>query len=307
MSEELLDYPLVSQRATEGKRGVWRRLSPAIADTDWIMTGCMLIAVMLAAAALLGPLASHYDPDSQKLLNRLRPPLFFGGDSSHVLGTDQLGRDILTRCFYGLRLSLGLSLLGSVLGLALGGLLGVTAGLSGNLVDDLIMGFVDLQIAVPFTLIALLAVAVFGNGLSVLVVVLGVAYWEHYCRLMRGQVVAIRSQLYIDAARVAGASAWRLAWRHVAPNILSPLIVMFTINISNLLLLESSLSFLGLGVQPPTATLGAMVGQGRDYMATAPWIVLGPALLIVLVALVVMMLGDWLRDRLDVRLQDRKA
>ena len=138
-----------------------------------------------------------------------------------------------------------------------------------------------------------------------LVCVLGVAYWAHFARLVRAQVLAIRTLPYIEAARAAGASAWRLAVTHTLPNLVSPVLVMATLNFSNLILLESSLSFLGLGVQPPTATLGSMVGQGRDYMASAPWIVAVPALFIVLVALAVMLLGDFARDQLDVRLRDR--
>jgi peptide/nickel transport system permease protein len=269
------------------------------------MLVCLAGGMLLFLAAVIGPILSPYDPDAQKLLLRLKPPAFLGGDPHHWLGTDQLGRDVLTRCFYGLRLSLGLAMAGSVLGLGLGAGLGLVSGLARGWVDDLIMGIVDLQIAIPFTLIALLAVAVFGNSLPIILAVLGVAYWEQYARLVRGQALSIIELPYIDAARVAGASPWRIARRHVLPNIVSPLIVMFTINISNLILLESSLSFLGLGVQPPRATLGSMVGQGRDYMVSAPWIVVSPALLIVFVALIVMLLGDWLRDRFDVRLRDR--
>jgi peptide/nickel transport system permease protein len=303
MSENILQCPSMGNQRVD--RGFWQEVAGRIVQTDWIMSACLVIALLLTLAVLVGPWVSRYDPSAQSLLSRLKPPVFLGGDTAHPLGTDQLGRDILTRCIYGLRLSLGLALAGSVLGLTVGALLGVVSGLAGGLLDDLIMGLVDLQIAMPFTLIALLAVAVFGNGLTVLLAVLGVAYWEHYARLVRGQVLAIRAMPFIDAARVAGASPWRIAVRHIAPNIFSPVIVMFTINVSNLVLLESSLSFLGLGVQPPTATLGSMVGQGRDYMTSAPWMVAFPALLIVIVALVVMLLGDWLRDRLDVRLRDR--
>jgi peptide/nickel transport system permease protein len=303
MSETILECPpLESGPAAGGSTNGAAELRRRV---DWVMAASLVLGILLLGAALLGPLLSAYDPDSQRLLDRLKPPLFLGGAADHPLGTDPLGRDILTRCLHGLRLSLALAFAGSILGLAVGGLLGLVSGFAGGLVDDLIMALVDLQIAVPFTLIALLAVAVFGNSLTVLVVVLGVAYWEHYARLVRGQVLALRAMPYIEAARAAGASPGRIAVRHIAPNILSPVVVMFTINVSNLVLLESALSFLGLGAQPPTATLGSMVGQGRDYMASAPWIVLAPALMIVLLALAVMLLGDGLRDRLDVRLQDR--
>ena len=167
------------------------------------------------------------------------------------------------------------------------------------------MGLCDVKIAIPFTLVALLVIAIAGASAAVLVCVLSLAYWAQFARLIRAQVLTIREMPYIEAARAAGATSMRIAIWHVLPNIVSPVIVMFTLNISNLILLESSLSFLGLGVQPPTATLGSMVGLGRDYMATAPWVVASPAILIMLVSLTVMLLGDWLRDHLDVRLRER--
>src|SRR5690606_24037738 len=158
------------------------------------------------------------------------------------------------------------------IGLLLGGSLGLLAGIAGGRVDDLIMSLVDIQIAVPFTLVALLTVALLGGDLSVLIAVLGIAYWEQYARITRGEVLRLREMPFIEAARAAGASGWRIAVRHILPNLISPLVVVFTVNISNIVLLESTLSFLGLGLRPPTATLGAMVGMGRDYLPSAPWI-----------------------------------
>jgi len=213
-----------------------------------------------------------------------------------------LGRDMLSRCIHGLQVTLGLASLGAIMSLTVGVTLGLTAGLARGVTESLIMGLVDLQIAVPFTLVALFIIAVAGTDLTVLIAVLGIAYWEQYGRIVRGQVLAVRELPFIEACRAMGASPWRVAWRHVLPNIASPIIVQVTLIFSQLVLLESSLSFLGLGVQPPTASLGAMVGQGRDYMASAWWVVASPAALIVLVALIVLLLGDWLRDTLDVRL-----
>jgi len=273
---------------------------------DPVVALCLFACALLLAGALLAPLIAPFDPDAQRLLARLRPPAGFErADARHLLGTDQLGRDLLSRCLHGLRLSLALAFFGAVVGLALGSLLGILAGFSGGLLDDLVMGAVDVKLSMPFTLVALLVIALAGATIPVLVVVLGLAYWAHFARLVRAQIIALRDLPYIEAARAAGASSAGIVWRHMLPNIVSPVILMFTLNVSNLILLESSLSFLGLGVQPPTASLGSMVGQGRDYMASAPWIVAAPALLIVLVALVVMLLGDWLRDQFDVRLQER--
>ena len=273
---------------------------------DAVIAIAALLALILLGAALLAPFIAPFDPDAQRLLARLKPPIgFSGSDARYWLGSDQLGRDMLTRCLYGLRLTLLIALFGAALGLALGALAGLVAGMVGGTVDAIIMGLCDVKIAIPFTLVALLVIAIAGASAVVLVCVLSLAYWAQFARLIRAQVLTIREMPYIEASRAAGATPIRIAIRHVLPNIVSPVIVMFTLNISNLILLESSLSFLGLGVQPPTATLGSMVGLGRDYMATAPWVVASPAILIMLVSLTVMLLGDWLRDHLDVRLRER--
>lgn len=275
-------------------------------DTNWIIRITALAGLVLVILAIAAPFVAPFDPASQSLLSRLKPPMGFeGAKPGYLLGTDELGRDILSRCLYGLRLTMGVALLGAMIGLAIGGTLGLVAGLRRGLFDDLIMGLVDIQIAVPFTLIALLAVAIFGGELHVLVMVLGIAYWEQYARITRGEVLRLREMPYIEAARASGASGARIAFRHVLPNLVSPLVVAFTVNISNIVLLESTLSFLGLGLRPPTATLGSMVGMGRDFMPSAPWIVAAPALLILFLTFVIQMLGDWLRDHTDVRLRER--
>lgn len=266
----------------------------------------LTILSALALAALLAPLIAPFDPLHQDLLGRLRPPAGFERASpGHWLGTDELGRDVFSRCLHALRMTLSLALIGALIGLAIGGTLGLMAGLAGGWIDAVVMGLVDIQIAVPFTLIALLAVATFGGELHVLIAVLGVAYWEQYARIVRGETLKLRETPFIEAARAAGASSWRIATRHLLPNLVSPLVVAFTLAFSNIVLLESTLSFLGLGVRPPTATLGAMVGQGRDYMPGAPWVVAAPALLILLTTLTVQLVGDALRDRADVRLRGR--
>ncbi|MBU1176421.1 MAG: ABC transporter permease [Alphaproteobacteria bacterium] len=303
MVDTALPVPSSKSRRRSGFRSgataIWQ-------DTNWIVRLTALVGLVLVFLALAAPLVSPFDPNAQSLLSRLKPPLGFdGAKPGYLLGTDELGRDILSRCLYGLRLTLGVALLGAMIGLAIGGTLGLVAGLRRGLFDDLIMGLVDIQIAVPFTLIALLAVALFGGDLHVLVAVLGIAYWEQYARITRGEVLRLREMPFIEAAQASGASTARIALRHILPNIVSPLVVAFTVNISNIVLLESTLSFLGLGLRPPTATLGSMVGMGRDFMPSAPWIVAAPALLILLLTFVIQMLGDWLRDHTDVRLRER--
>lgn len=278
--------------------GRLRRLDP-------LLTVCVLLAALLVAAAALAPWIAPYDPDGQRLLARLHPPAGFDGAApGYLLGTDQLGRDLLSRCLYGLRLSLVLAFSGALVGLLFGAAVGFLAGLAGGLTDSVAMAVADVKLSLPVALVALFVIALAGKDVAVLVLVLSLAYWADFARLVRAQVMSLRELPYVEAARAAGATDWRIATRHLLPNIVSPVVVMFTLCISNVILLESALSFLGLGVQPPTATLGSMVGHGRDYMASAPWIVASPAVLIGLVSLVVMLLGDALRDRLDVKLRE---
>lgn len=275
-------------------------------DSNIIEKAAALIGLALVLMALLAPLIAPTDPLAQSLISRLRPPLGFERyKDGFYLGTDELGRDVLSRSLYGLHLTLGLALAGATIGLLIGGTLGLIAGLRGGWVEDAIMAAVDLQIAVPFTLLALLILALFGSSLTVMICVLGIAGWEQYARIVRAEVRRINELPFIEAARASGGGQRYIALTHVLPNIVSPLVVQFTLSLSNIVILESTLSFLGLGVQPPTATLGSMVGYGRDYMPTAPWIVIAPAVLIILVTFSVQILGDWLRDRADVRLRDR--
>jgi len=275
-------------------------------DINLLLLLAAIIAIALIACAILAPLLAPVDPNAQKLLARLRPPIGFDrADPRYWLGTDQLGRDLLSRCLFGLRLSLALAVFGTVLGLVIGVGIGMVAGLAGGWVDAVLMAIADIKLSMPFTLVALLVIALAGASISVLIAVLGLAYWAQFARLVRGQLLTLRELPYVEAARAVGATPFRVALRHMLPNLVGPVVVMATLTFSNVILLESALSFIGIGVQPPTATLGSMVGQGRDYMASAPWIVAAPALLIVAVSLVVMLLGDALRDRMDARLRER--
>lgn len=273
---------------------------------DAIQRVALATAVVLVVCALLAPVIAPHGPVDQSLLARLAPPIGFERyRNGFFLGTDELGRDILSRTLFGLRLTLALALLGAVIGLLIGGVLGLLAGLAGGWFEDAVMGAVDAQIAIPFTVIALLFLAIFGSSLTVMVCLLGVYGWEQYARIVRGEVRRLKSLPFVEAARAAGATRARIALTHILPNVVSPLVVQFTLAFSSIVLLESTLSFLGLGVQPPTATLGSMVGFGRDYLPTAPWIVVAPAFAILLVTFAVQILGDWLRDRADVRRRER--
>lgn len=283
-----------------GHSGLGRLWSKA----GWMtrLTVISFIAVLLIA--LLGPAVAPFDPNAQTLLARLRPPIGFDRAMTiHPLGTDELGRDILSRTLSGLQLTMLIALAGSFISLVVGVTCGLVAGYARGRIGTFLVALVDIQIAVPFTLIALLVISVFGNSLSVLIAVIGISGWEVYARIVRAQVLAVSRQPFIEAAIAAGASHLRIVFRHVLPNVTSPIIVIWTMTFSALILLESSLSFLGLGVQPPTATLGSMVGSGREYLASSSWIAVVPSLVIMLVSLQILLIGDWLRDTLDVRLK----
>lgn len=275
----------------------------------WAKAGLMPRIYLAAFAvvlllALAGPAIAPFDPNAQTLLARLRPPVGFDrAMATHLLGTDELGRDVLSRTLAGLQLTMLIALVGSCISLLVGVAFGVVAGYFRGRLGAFLIAVVDVQMAVPFTLIALLTIAMLGNSLVVLICVIGLSGWEVYARVVRAQVLSVSRQPFIEASRAAGASHARILFHHILPNVTSPIIVIWTMTFSALILLESSLSFLGLGVQPPTATLGSMVGAGRDYLATAPWVAVTPSLMIMVVSLLVLLIGDWLRDALDVKLK----
>lgn len=293
-------------------QGAPRRLAPSrrhragelLRSMGWPIRLSLALSLILLLAALSAQLIAPYDPNAQTLLARLRPPVPMERSlADHLLGTDELGRDILARSLYGLQLTLVIALIGSLISLVIGSALGLVAGYFRGRLGDVIMAIVDIQIAVPFTLIALLVVALFGNNLPVLIGVIGLNGWERYARVVRSEALTLREMPYVEAAIASGARRGRIIFLHVLPNLTSSIIVLWTLTFSEVMLLESTLSFLGLGVQPPTATLGSMVGLGRDYLASSPWIAGIPAFLLMLVSLLVLLVGDWLRDILDVKLK----
>ena len=296
-AETLLIKPQVEER--QGAK-LWAGMRSA----NWLIKLCFIILTALIVVALLAPVLASHDPNAQSLLSRLRPPIGFENyKDGYFLGTDELGRDLYSRLLYGLRFTLFIAVIGSIISMLIGSTIGIISGYVGGIVDNILMALVDIQIAFPFTLMALLAVAIFGTDLTLFVIIIGLADWDKYARVVRGQVLTIRDAPFIDAVKVTGAGPFRIIFQHMLANIASPVIVLWTFGVSNVILLESSLSFLGLGVQPPTATLGSMTGFGRDYLASYPHIGLVPALMILVIALVFLLLGDWLRDTLDVRLK----
>lgn len=257
----------------------------------------------VAAAGLLASFLAPFGYDEQNLAIRLRPPSFLGGPAGHWLGTDELGRDVLSRLLFSIQISLATALIGTLIAACIGTLVGIVAARFGGLVDEALMMLVDAQASVPFFIIALAALAFLGNSFLLFALLLGLNGWESYARVMRGLVLATQSLPYVEAIRLLGARSLRLYGRHVLPGIAGVLVVKVTLNFPGTILLESGLSFLGLGVQPPLTSLGLMLGAGREYLLFAWWIAVVPGTAIFLTTLSVSLVGDWLRDRLDPRLR----
>ena len=279
--------------------GLPRRLSK-LGFTTWLVAGLTIIILLVAVA---GPALVPFDPDAQTLLARLRPPLGFERAMAvHPLGTDELGRDMLSRTVYGLRLTLLIALVGSAISLTVGVAMGLIAGYLRGVIPALIMAIVDIQIAFPFTVITLLVIAIFGNSLPVLIGVIGLSGWEVYARVIRAQVLSVSRQPFVEAARAAGASHGRIILRHILPNVLSSIIVVWTMTFSSLILLESSLSFLGLGVEPPHPDWGLMLSTLRQSIYVNPIVCALPGVMIFVTSLAFNMVSDGLRQAMDVRL-----
>jgi peptide/nickel transport system permease protein len=255
--------------------------------------------MLMLAVAVLADVIAPYAYTALDLRNRLSPPILFGGAWIHPLGTDELGRDVLSRLIYSIRTSLLIAFGATIIGAAVGTSLGFLAAHFRGLVEQAVLALVDFSASLPFLILALAVLAFFGNSLGLLVCLLGLHAWERYARIARGLALAAGAQGYAAAVRGLGASPWRIYGRHVLPNIASTLIVSMTLAFPEVILLESGLSFLGLGVQPPETSLGSMVGYGREYLTRAPWILLAPASVIILTTLSVSLIGDWMRDGLD--------
>lgn len=257
-------------------------------------------AVLLLAigAALLAPVVAPHDPLKQDLNHTLGRP-----DRIHPLGTDNVGRDVLSRVIWGTRVSLVAGFGSVVIAVVVGGVLGLAAGYAGGRLDNLIMRVMDAVLSFPPLVLALALGAVLGAGLTGVVIALGVVYTPTFARLMRGQVLAITAREYVDAARALGLPGWRIAWSHVLPNATAPIVVQASLSVAFAILAEASLSFLGLGVQPPGASWGSMINAGRGYLQQAPWIVFGPGAALFVTVVGLNFVGDAIRDALDPRLR----
>lgn len=254
-----------------------------------------VIAVVVVGAKWIAP----YDFMALDLRARLIPPVFMGGDWTHPLGTDELGRDVLSRLIVSIQISMVIAFLSTLIAAIVGVSLGFIAAYFRGRIEQVILMLIDAQAAMPFMIIALAVLAFLGSSLFLFTILMGFYGWERIARISRGLAISANERGYATAVRDLGATPFRIYSRHILPNIASTLIVSLTLNFPEVILLESGLSFLGLGVQPPMTSLGNMVGYGRDYIQSAPWIMLAPSIAIVITTLSISILGDWMRDKFD--------
>jgi peptide/nickel transport system permease protein len=266
----------------------------------WVPVLGLSFLLALAAVAMLAPWIAPQDPTRQSLRARLAGPTLEAADGrAHLLGTDHLGRDVLSRVIYGARVSLIVGFAAVLVGGIMGAALGIVAGFRAGWIDSVIMTVADAQLAFPFILLAIGIIAVLGPSFPTLVAVIGLSGWVAYARVLRAQVLALRSREFVEAILVLGGSVARVMARHIVPNVMSSLVVIATLELARAIVLEATLSFLGLGIQPPTPSWGGMVHEGREYLDSAWWISTSPGVVLMLTSLVVSRVGDWLRDVLD--------
>jgi peptide/nickel transport system permease protein len=263
-----------------------------------------IILLLMLLTAIFAPLLAPYSPIKVSLTARLLPPFFMdGGRPDHILGTDKLGRDILSRAIYGARVSLSVSLMVILITSSIGTIMGIIAGYSGGRIDGVLMRVTDVSLAFPPLLIAMLLAVSLGPSFMTVILSMSILGWAPYARLIRGEALRLKDADFVAQARIIGSSSLRIMIKHIFPNIINPLIIMMTLSVGMMIITEATLSFLGLGIPPPTPSWGVMVSDGRNLVDIAWWISFFPGLAIGLVVLSGNFLGDWLRDKLDPRLR----
>jgi peptide/nickel transport system permease protein len=265
----------------------------------------MVLVLLTVSCALFSSVIAPMDPGEASLTSRLAPPSWADetGESTYFLGADQLGRDLFSRIIAGAKISLMVGFFGVAISLVIGTLLGLISGYFGKWLDDVIMRIADIQLAFPFILFAIIIMSVLGTGIWKIVLILGLTYWVGFARLIRGQVISVKELEYVQAAKAVGGTNFTIIRKHIFPNVLSSILVLGTLYIAEFILLEASLTFLGLGVDPTIPSWGGMLADSRNYISTAWWTATFPGLAIMLTVLGFNLLGDWLRDKLDPNLK----
>ncbi|HET7092154.1 MAG TPA: ABC transporter permease [Thermomicrobiales bacterium] len=281
-------------------RSRWREMWRALARNHLAAFGA-IVAAIYVVAALVGPRFAPYPYDQQDLLNANLPPFSPG----HLLGTDQIGRDMLSRLIMGIRISLEVGIGVTVISVAVGGLAGAIAGYYRGRIDTLISGVVEFAWGFPLILLAVILAGAMGPGLRATVLAIGLVNWAGFARIVRGEVLGLREAEFVQAAQAIGLRDRDILWRHIMPNVVPPTLVMASYYVALAIVIEAGLSFIGMGAQPPLPSLGVMIAEGRNYMFQNPWVTTIPGLAILLVVLALNFLGDGLRDALDPRLRGR--
>jgi peptide/nickel transport system permease protein len=292
-----LDFLAEDRRAMR-----WRKILRKLLENKGAVFGLIMVLGVFFCA-VLAPVISPHDPIFQDVEKRLIPPIWqAGANPDYPLGTDHLGRDIVSRLIYGARISIVVSTSAVALSALLGTLIGLFSGFYGGKVDSFFMRIADVQLAFPFILLAIAIIAVLGPDLQNIIITMAITGWVIYARVVRAEVLSLREKEFITSVRALGGSNGRIIFKHLFPNVVPPIIVIVTLEMARMIIMEAALSFLGLGIQPPTPTWGGMLADGRVYLITSWWLATFPGLVIMLVVLGINLLGNWLRDMLDPRL-----
>ncbi|SFB10742.1 peptide/nickel transport system permease protein [Poseidonocella pacifica] len=283
--------------AQRPRRSLWQR------SRDFPILPLAVLLIVFIIPAFFAHWIALHDPYVPNLRARLQPPIFFGGTWEYPLGTDRLGRDIYSRIVHGAWYVLAVSFIGILVGVVVGTTLGLIAGYVRGWFDGFVMRLVDISLALPAMLLALALAAAMGASFLSVVIVVGFALWAYFARQVRAEVLLLRNADFVARSRVAGSSHFRILFRHILPNVTNTIVVLATLQVGIAIMLDASLSFLGIGIPRPTPTWGLLVSDGRDFIATDWWIAFFPGLAIMLTVLSVNMIGDWLRDTLDPRLR----
>lgn len=266
----------------------------------------LVITFIMTIGAVFAPWISPYDPGAINLHDRLLPPLFFGGSAEHIFGTDALGRDLFSRVLFGARVSLWIAVVVVAIAASFGTMLGLLAGFYGKWVDSVIMRIADMQLAFPGILLAIVILYALGPSVTLVIIVLSINGWMVHARMIRGLVLSLRTNDFVEAAEIAGARPLRVMLKHILPNLTSTILTLVVLEFARIILAEAALSFLGYGVQPPDASWGLILAEGQNYLSSGWWLVIIPGLMIAVTVMSANLFASWLRIYTDPRLRDKR-